>query len=230
MTLPADRLERLRALEGGHFWSVGRDRLVDNLIDRYSMAAPYLDAGAGTGAYARRLEQPTTWFDTGPVEAGGVRATTSTMPFAAGSIGTVLIRDVLEHVDDAAALAEAHRVLRPGGHLLVTVPAWPSLWGPRDVLAGHRRRYRRGGLRAVVDRAGFEIDDIRGYQFFLLPAVIVLRLIARVSGDERAEREERIGRLNRVLTQVNVFEADLARRKRPTPPTGSSLVLAATKR
>ena len=229
MTLPAERLERLRSLEGSHFWSVGRDRLVDNLIGRYAMAAPYLDAGAGSGVYARRLGPGAVWFDTGPVERGGLRADVLDTPFPDDSFATVLIRDVLEHVDDAAALTEAFRVLRPGGHLLVTVPAWPSLWGPRDELAGHLRRYRRRRLGCVVRQSGFTIRDLRGYQFVLLPAVIGMRWIARLTGRELAEREEHVGRLNRVLTAVNVFEADLARRRRPAPPTGSSLVLVAVK-
>lgn len=229
MTLSPDRLERLRALEGRHFWSVGRDRLVDNLMRRFAMEPPYLDAGAGTGSYAASLDQPTVWFDTGPVDPGGVRASTDAVPFATSSIGTVLVRDVLEHVDDRRALSEVHRVLRPGGHLLVTVPAWPSLWGPRDVSAGHLRRYRRRGLRRVVERAGFEMLDLRGYQFLLLPAIIASRMVARVVGDEQPEREEHIGRLNPLMTRVNVAEAGLARRSFPTPPTGSSLVVVAVK-
>lgn len=229
MTLPADRLERLRGLEGRHFWSLGRDRLVDNLIQRDAMAAPYLDAGAGSGAYAQRLGPGTTWFDTGPVDPGGLRADVVGMPFLDDSFRTVLMRDVLEHVDDAAALREAFRVLKPGGHLLVTVPAWPSLWGPRDELAGHLRRYRRNTLCRVVRQAGFGIRDLRGYQFVLLPAVIGMRWTARVTGRELADSEEHVGRLNRILTAVNVFEADLARRRRPAPPTGSSLVLVAVK-
>ena len=229
MTLPTTRLERLRSLEGSHFWSIGRDVLVDELIDRYRMGAPFLDAGAGTGAYARRLGPECFWFDTGPVEPGGLRASVLEMPFASESIGTLLIRDVLEHVDDQLALAEARRVLRKGGHLLVTVPGWPSLWGPRDEAAGHLRRYRRVGLRRVVEQQGFRIEEIRGYQFLLLPLVIAARLLSRITGEERAEREERVGRLNDLLTRVNLFEAGMAGRRWPKPPTGSSLVLVAVK-
>ena len=55
MTLPTTRLERLRSLEGSHFWSIGRDVLVDELIDRYRMGAPFLDAGAGTEDDPRSL-------------------------------------------------------------------------------------------------------------------------------------------------------------------------------
>lgn len=230
MTLPPERLERLRALEGRHFWSIGRDRLTDNLVKRFSMTGPFLDAGAGTGTYVQGLDGHRAWFDTGPVSIGGVRADTTAMPCADESIGTLLLRDVIEHVDDAKTIAEAHRVLRRSGHLLVTVPGWPSLWGPRDVLAGHLRRYRRSDLRAVVEQAGFGVADLRGYQFALLPVVIATRSLARLTGREAPEREERIGRLNPVLTRINVAEADLARHGRWGPPTGSSLVVVAVKR
>ncbi len=229
MTLPVDRLERLRSMEGSHFWSIGRDHLVDLLVARHDMGAPFVDAGAGTGDYARKLAPGCVWFDTGAVEPGGVRASVLAMPFGDDAIGTVLVRDVLEHVDDSAALDEALRVLRPGGHLLVTVPGWPSLWGPRDVAAGHMRRYRRRSLRSVVERSGFEIRELRGYQFFLLPALIGVRLVARVTGQERPEREEQVGGLNRILTGINRLEADLARWRAPAPPTGSSLVVVAVK-
>lgn len=229
MTLPASRLERLRSLEGNHFWSIGRDRLVDTLIDRYRMTAPFLDAGAGTGHFARQLGPECLWFDTGPVEPGGIRASVLDMPFPSESIGTLLARDVLEHVDDKAALAEARRVLRRGGHLLVTVPAWPSLWGPRDEAAGHLRRYRRAGLRRVVEQQGFRVEEMRGYQFLLLPLMISTRLLARITGEEGAEREEGVGPFNGLLTRVNLFEAGLANRRWPAPPTGSSLVLVGVK-
>ena len=228
MTPSSEHLERLQSLERGHFWSLGRDRLVDNLIVRYAMAPPFVDAGAGTGAYARRLSNrgQVIWLDVGPVTEGGVRADMVRLPLPAESVGTLLARDVLEHIDDQAALAEAHRVLKPGGHLVVTVPGWPSLWGPRDEAAGHLRRYRRGGLRRVVEASGFEVLELRGYQFILLPVLFVSRVVARIRGDSQLRREEQVGgRLNRLFTAVNQAEAWLARRRYPCPPTGSSLVL-----
>lgn len=228
-----ERLARLASMEGAHFWSIGRDALVEALIDRYRMQPLIVDAGSGTGAFAASLARgghAVTHFDTGPTDPPGFRASITAIPLADGSAGTVLVRDVLEHVDDAAALAECARILRPGGHLVVTVPGWPSLWGRRDELAGHRRRYRWNDLVAVVEAAGFGIVERRGYQFVLLPLVATSRLLARVRPGQLAT-EERVGSFgSRLLTAINLAEARLAVRGRLRPPTGSTLALVAVRR
>lgn len=227
----AARLRRLETMEGEHFWSIGRDVLVSALIERHRMQPVFVDAGSGTGAFASSLAETgrsVTFFDTGPTEPPGFRASITAIPLADGSVGTVLARDVLEHVDDTTALAECHRVLRPGGHLLVTVPGWPSLWGPRDELAGHLRRYRWPRLIDVVETAGFEVVERRGYQLTLLPLVAASRIVARFRPDRQLAAEERVAGLgSRLLTAINVAEAGLARRGKLRPPTGSTLALVA---
>src|SRR4029079_14886838 len=66
----------------------------------------------------------------------------------------ILLLDVLEHIaDDVAALAAARRALRPGGHLLVTVPALPWLWSRHDEANHHHRRYLPRGLRRSLRQA-----------------------------------------------------------------------------
>ncbi len=230
----ADRLRRLAAMEGTHFWSVGRDVLVRALIDRHRMASVFVDAGSGTGAFAHSLAQDgrrVTFFDTGPTEQPGFRANITEIPLRAQSVGTVMARDVLEHVDDAAALAECARVLRSGGHLLITVPGWPSLWGPRDERAGHLRRYRWHRLTTVVEHAGFDVVERRGYQLALLPLMFASRSLARLRPQRQLAAEERAGGfLQRPLTAINVAEAGLARTGRIRPPTGSTLALVAQRR
>src|SRR5207249_2273884 len=60
------------------------------------------------------------------------------MPYEAGSFDVVVCLDVLEHTpDDVRSLAELRRVTRPGGHLVVTVPAYESLWSGHDVVNRH---------------------------------------------------------------------------------------------
>jgi hypothetical protein len=73
------------------------------------------------------------------------------------------------------------------------------------------------------------VADLRGYQFFLLPAIVGVRLAARITGHEHADREEEVGLLNPLLTRINTAEARLARYRWPAPPTGSSLVAVGIK-
>ncbi len=231
---------RLASMEGDHFWFAGRDRLVRHLLDRHPVDPDGLvvDLGSGTGRFARRLAadgRTVLAVDPAPGSDGPPGATVAAdgerLPLADGSVAAVLARDVLEHLDDAAALGECARVLRPGGLLVVLVPAWPSLWSDRDQRAGHLRRYRSGGLLALVESAGFTVLEQRGYQFLLLPAIAANRLASSRWGPRVVDREETPPAwLNRLLTSVNTWEAGLARRRWTRPPTGSTLVVVARRR
>ncbi|RYB96738.1 class I SAM-dependent methyltransferase [Nocardioides glacieisoli] len=228
---------RLARMEGDHFWFAGRDRLVHELLDRHPVEPDgvVVDLGSGTGRFARRLAaagRAVVAVDRSPGRDGPVGATVAAdgerLPLADGSVATVLARDVLEHLDDVAALGECARVLRPGGLLVVLVPAWPVLWSDRDERAGHLRRYRGRGLRALVESAGFTVVEQRGYQFLLLPAIAANRVASSRWGPRVVDREETPPVwLNRLLTSVNTWEAGLARRRWSRPPTGSTLVLVA---
>ncbi|GJL90365.1 class I SAM-dependent methyltransferase [Hyphococcus sp.] len=83
--------------------------------------------------------------------------------------------EVLEHIEhDADALKEWAGWLRPGGAMLLSVPAHPRLWNARDVWAGHFRRYRRNELERIFADAGFVVEKIECYGF---PLANILELI-----------------------------------------------------
>lgn len=83
--------------------------------------------------------------------------------------------EVLEHIEnDGEALAQWSRWLRPGGRLLLSVPAHPRLWNARDVWAGHFRRYRRSDLKRLFEQAGLEVEKIECYGF---PLANILEMI-----------------------------------------------------
>ena len=78
----------------------------------------------------------------------------------------VVLSEVLEHLDDdAAALDRCFSLARPGGRLLVTVPAHPELWTDMDALIGHRRRYTREALVARLEEAGFDVERVLTWGF-----------------------------------------------------------------
>jgi hypothetical protein len=83
--------------------------------------------------------------------------------------------------DDGALAHEAARVLRPGGDLVVTVPAMPALWSRHDELHHHYRRYTRSALRRVLQQAGLSCVRLTYYNTLLFPAVVVSRVLERVS-------------------------------------------------
>ncbi len=155
-------------------------------------------------------------------EARLLLADASHLPLETGRYDGILLLDVVEHTDDRAALAEAFRVLRPGGWAAVTVPAMPCLWSYRDADAGHLRRYTRRGLGRTLREAGFSVERLAYYQFFLFPLVAIARFAGRRHPHAR-DREEQPSRvLNGALTRINLLEARLSTAFRW--PFGSSLV------
>ena len=110
-------------------------------------------------------------------------------PLRSASCDGALALDVIEHLDDdAAALSETARVVRPGGFLLVTVPALPSLWGNQDVVSHHRRRYTSRSLAAAFRRAGLDLTWQSYFNTVLFPAIASVRwtrrALGRVAGDD----------------------------------------------
>ena len=242
LSFSPDRLARLAAIEGTHFWFEGRRELLKRMLAG-RLARPgtvVLDAGCGTGdmlTVLRDLGQDAVGVDALPeavelararwpharVELGDV----TELPFSDGSFDGVMLLDVLEHVDDRRALAEAARVLRAGAFVAVAVPACPRLWSRRDEVAGHLRRYERRGLVRRLEEAGFEVERVTHYQFALFPLFALSRLLGRRNASW-LEREEHVpSRIGRPLSAVNRLEARLA--AHVSLPAGSSLVAVALK-
>jgi 2-polyprenyl-3-methyl-5-hydroxy-6-metoxy-1,4-benzoquinol methylase len=102
------------------------------------------------------------------------------LPFADETFDVVTCLDVIEHTeDDRATLTELLRVTRPGGLLVVTVPAYQALWSWHDEVNRHFRRYDSGSLRRAGDAAGWQhVVDTHFNGLLLAPAAVV-RLVQR---------------------------------------------------
>jgi SAM-dependent methyltransferase len=229
-------------VEGEHWWFAGRRKLFANEIARANIrqSSLVLDVGVGSGSNLRMLTQlefpHVIGLDPNPdvvricrdkgfasVQQGGI----CNMPFSSESFDFVLATDVIEHVqDDVAALNEICRVMRPGGYVLITVPAFQTLWGLQDEVALHYRRYR---LETLVERVvGAKLVIVRSYYFnYLLFAPIwTARQIIRLARiDLKSENELNLPMINRVLTAI--FRLDIATAPVVSPPFGvSALVFA----
>lgn len=237
-----ERLARLAAIERWHFWFAGRRALLEWVLKRYrcGRSGPVMDLGCGTGALLESLGregQPLLGVDLLPDGLQRVRQTlpsswlvqaeAAKLPLPAEFLETVLMLDVLEHVDDHQTLVEVHRVLRPGGRLVLMVPAFPWLWSYRDVAASHLRRYSRRRIIQACHEAGFSVGLVRRYQFFLFPLLILTRLLGRRGPRLRDMEEAPPAAVNALLRWVNVLEAKLSRYI--LCPWGSSILVVCSK-
>ena len=180
--------------EDRSWWFRARRRIVAAVIGRLNLHTPLkiADLGCGTGG---NLPMLTNFGAVVGVEANHAaaefargrtgahialaRAEATNMPTDAFELVTML--DVLEHLDDERlALREVRRILKPGGHFVFTVPAFPFLWSHHDEMLHHRRRYRRQQLRRLLQEADFQIAWISYYNAWLFPIVACIRLIRRI--------------------------------------------------
>jgi SAM-dependent methyltransferase len=93
----------------------------------------------------------------------------------------VVMADVLEHVDEEQPLLrELAHWMRPGGWLIVTVPAYGFLWSGEDYVSNHRRRYRARGLARMLTATGFEVARLTYFNTLLFPAQVATVLANRL--------------------------------------------------
>lgn len=228
-----EELRRSAALEHRHWWYAGRRAVVRRELSDLRPGRA-VDVGCGPGGNSdvlRRAGWQVAALDFSREAAqmararglATVRADARALPFADGSLDLVLSTDAWEHIeDDDIVAAEAHRVLRPGGQLFVMVPAGMDLWSGHDLALGHVRRYEREELVALVERAGFRVDAVEGWNVLLRP-VARARRKRRVTSHSEMEPVNPL--VNTVLRGIVAVEAVLPLRRR----RGISLVLRATR-
>ncbi len=157
------------------------------------------------------------------------------LPFADGTFDLVTALDVVEHLDDdRGALTEMRRVLKPGGQILVTVPAHRFLWGDQDEVNQHKRRYAARELRGALDATGFEIQRLSYMNALLFPPIAAARLLRRLERRVRPDvpqesdfRYPAPSPLNFVLGHVFAAEGPVLQRL--DIPFGVSIVALARK-
>ena len=180
-------------VEERHWWYVGMKRITLALLaETYGPRGDLhiLDAGSGTGGgmtYLARFGR-VTGIDASPLALAYCRrraldrlgqASVTALPFAAASFDLVTSFDVLYHRavgDPTAALREFQRVLRPGGLLLLRLPAYDWLRGRHDAVIHTERRFTTGGVADLLHEIGFAIDRLTYANTLLFPPALAKRL------------------------------------------------------
>lgn len=223
--------------EDEHWWFRSRTLMINIFIQQtlsQTTDLSILDIGCGAGNMIHHLSHygqvKGIDVDSRPVTQARLRGydvdqfdATQPYPFDDHSFDLVTVFDIIEHVKaDRAILEEAHRVLKPGGYIIITVPAFMFLWSNNDVINAHQRRYTIGELKTKLNQANFRLIRASYNNFFIFPLAAPLIMLRRGNEPELAshhldedeyqvEMEPASPMVNKILTIVGQVEAGLAR-------------------
>ena len=230
--------ERMAEQDQHHWWFVARRRILADVVRRVVQPpkrARVLEVGCGTGHNLAMLGE------FGKLDACELDAIARGMAsdrlgrpvlearlpnlsmFKAGSYDLIALLYVLEHVpDDLGSLKAIRGLLKPGGALVLTVPANKWIWSAHDVAHHHFRRYTKSELARLFRQAGYDIRLHSYFNTLLFPAVAAARLIGKLRGNETPDDAMPGKRVNEILNKVFGFEAGLIGRL--PMPFGVSLI------
>ncbi len=190
----------LYKIENKHWWFVARQNIIWKFISetiKLPENSTILDIGCGTGAVIDLLSKK---YEVHPNMIGlwkkqdvsakaiefcknrGINnlfcGSLENYPAKKKYFNLITAFDVLEHVEgEQEMLKQINNLLHENGFLLLTVPAFPILWGNHDIITHHKRRYRKNNLKEIISEAGFTIEYISYFNFFLFPIAFIRRTI-----------------------------------------------------
>jgi SAM-dependent methyltransferase len=205
--MQGDYAQQYGDLQQWHWWFRGRRRVIESIISHEvdsvsslnilsvgcgpAEGLKWLVPFAGPGGKVVGLDRDPIHGRRLPAYAEFIIGTLESAPLADASFDVVLALDVLEHLDDdLSGLHEAARIVKPGGLLLITVPALPSLWGGQDVVSEHRRRYTRRSLSDLFNEAKLSNYRLQYFNTLLFPLVASVRWPRRILGLSKRERSD----------------------------------------
>jgi SAM-dependent methyltransferase len=189
-----EEFEVMYHLEQTHWWFKGKQFLLQQTLDllenKFSKRARILDIGAGTGIVLKILQDMGEAFGI-ELSQQGIKYlrkrklkriicadADQSLPFKNDSFTLITCLDVLEHLEkDVKLLEEMIRVSKPGGHILVAVPAFKIFWSPHDVALHHKRRYTRKDILERIHGMNCEIIKASYFNFILSLPILAVRTI-----------------------------------------------------
>ncbi len=241
-----DYAQQYSVYEANHWWFRARRIILKALLEQHvpwNDGMEVLEVGTGPGANLSAL-YPATASVVGrePDDRNAGIASRSSgrqvfhgsleklpPPLAGKRFDVITLFDVLEHIErDTDTLALLRTMLKPGGRLVLTVPAYQWLWGQQDAANLHFRRYTRRELAEKVRLNGFTIRHATYFNTFLFPPIAAFRLLFKLlpgRKDQHSDFEYSAGPLDQFLFRV--FAAEMPFLRRVRFPFGLSLFMAA---
>ncbi len=240
--------------EGKHWWFIGRKRIFSHLIQRivrHLGGGPIrsLDLGCGMGGMLDELANAGSACGTDIEQTALVhcrergyaavfKAHGEHLPLPDGSLDLICAFDTLEHIAaEQETIEECFRVLRPGGFILLSVPAYQLLYSHQDKVVHHQRRYTDGDLARKLTRGGFRVTRLSYINFLLFPAILPVLLLIKLKealfppANDADSSNVSISRpapwLNNILAAIFAFERHLV--GGCSVPVGHSLVAVGRK-
>lgn len=234
---------KMAEAENGHWWFVARRSIIADTIASLKLSddADILEIGAGTGGNLTLLS---AYGHTTAVEMNDYardHATKSSgvfvqagylpsgLPAMVKRFDLICMFDVLEHIEDeAASLKRVTALLKPGGKLLITVPAYMWMWSNHDTSLHHFRRYTRKSLAQSLAAAGLRPDRLTYFNTLLLPLAAASRLVGKGLGHEVSPGAAyRAGWINTTLRYI--FQSEKWLLRQSNLPAGLSLMALASR-
>ena len=233
--------DRMAEHDSTHWWYTARRDVLHDYVARYAAlpkGARILEIGCGTGHNIPMMQQ------FGAVDAieidPAARAIASKrlgkpvgdaplpdLPgVARGSYDMIAVLDVVEHIaDDVAALNAMRDCLKPGGKILIAVPAHQWMWSAHDVVNHHHRRYSKASLAKAIRAAGMEPTRFGYFNSLLFPLAAAARIAGRMTGRDDSDDSPPPAPVNRLFEAIFRLERHLVGRV-PMTPGVSILTLA----
>ena len=236
--------DRMAEHDSTHWWYTARRDVLHDYIARYAdlpKDARILEIGCGTGHNLPMLGQfgavDAIEIDPAAREIASKRlgkpVGDAPLPeltgIERGAYDMIAVLDVVEHIeDDVAALKAMKACLKPGGKILIAVPAHQWMWSAHDIVNHHHRRYTKASLRAAIDAAGLAPKKLGYFNSLLFPIAAAARVAGRIAGRDDSDDSPPAKPLNKLFEAIFRLERHLVGRV-PMTPGVSILTLAVPK-